>query len=103
MIKLLPSVTIIPVMKKKYLLVILTVIGYRSTAQYPSQNISLLSNFDNPAVVAEPQVGLRYSSCVGWADPVTGKEYGIIGSTSGTYIVEVTNPANPVQRAYVSS
>ena len=90
-------------MKKNYLLIFLIVVAHHSSAQYASQNISLLSIFDNPAVIAEPQVGLRYSSCVGWANAITGKEYGIIGSTSGTYIVDVTNPSNPVQRAFVSS
>ncbi len=90
-------------MKKNCLLIILTIIVQHVSGQFASQNISLLSNFDDLAVVAEPQYGLRYQGCWGWADTLTGKEYGIIGSTSGTYIIDVTNPAAPVQRSYVST
>lgn len=90
-------------MKKGFVLIILIAISQFVSAQFASQNISLLSNFDDPAVTAEPQYGIRYQSCWGWVDTLTGKEYAIIGSTSGTYIVEVTDPSNPVQRAYISS
>ena len=90
-------------MKKSYLLIILIAASQFVSAQFTSQNVSLLSNFDDPTVMPEPSYGIRYQSCWGWADNITGKEYGIIGSTTGTYIVEVTDPANPVQRAYVSS
>lgn len=69
--------------------------------QYDYQNISLMSRFDDPAVTAEPVYGIRYQSCWGWSDPSNGREYAIIGSTAGTYIIEVTDPANPVQRDYV--
>src|ERR1043166_3745674 len=71
-------------------------------AQYDHQNISFLSLFDDPAVQPEPNYGIRYQSCWGWVDTSNGREYGIIGSTAGTYIVEVTDPQNPVQRDYVA-
>ena len=79
----------------------LTFAALTSNAQYAFQNISLLGRFDDPTVVAEPALGIRYQSCWGWTDPNNGREYGVIGSTAGTYIVEVTNATNPVVRDYV--
>lgn len=65
-----------------------------------SQNINLLSNWSDPAVAAEPTYGAKYNGCFGWTAP-DGKEYAIIGSTSGTYFIEITNPSAPVLRDYV--
>lgn len=70
-------------------------------AQFDRQNIDLLGNFDDPLVPPEPVYGIRYQSCWGWADPLSGREYGIIGSSEGTYIIEVTDPTNPVERDYI--
>lgn len=78
-----------------------SLISFVSMAQFDHQNINLLGRFDDSTVVAEPVYGIRYQSCWGWTDLVTAREYGIIGSTAGTYIVEVSNPAAPIQRAYV--
>lgn len=81
-----------------------TLIGLIASVNYVqgqiSQNISLLSNWSDPAVVAEPTYSAKYNGCFGWTAP-DGKEYAIIGSTSGTYFVEITDPANPVLRDYV--
>ena len=49
----------------------------------------------------EPVYGIRYQSVWGWMDPQDNRLYAIIGSTDGTYIIEVTNPANPVKRAFI--
>lgn len=67
------------------------------SAQYNHKNIGLYANFDDTTVHAEPKMGLRYSSCYGYYDSITKREYGIIGATKGTYIVDVTNPSKPVQ------
>lgn len=72
-----------------------------SSAQFDHQNINLLGNFDDVTVTPEPTYGIRYQSCYGWANPNDGREYGVIGSTSGTYIIDVTDPSNLVQRDYV--
>jgi choice-of-anchor B domain-containing protein len=32
----------------------------------------------------------------GWADPVSGREFAIIGMSTGTSFVEITNPSNPI-------
>ena len=73
------------------------------SAQFTSQNISLLSIWDDSAnVVPEPVYGIRYQGCWGWADTSNGREYAFIGSSRpGTYVIEVTNPTIPVLRDYV--
>ncbi len=67
---------------------------------YQSQNISLLSNWTNPNIPAEPSHGLKYGGIWGWTDGL-GKEYAIQGASDGTYFVDVTNPTNPVQVDFV--
>ena len=88
-------------MKKKLLLYLFLFSFYSSNAQYDHLNINFLGLFDDPAVVPEQVYGIRYQACWGWADTATGKEYGIIGSTAGTYIVDVSNPTSPVQSDYI--
>jgi choice-of-anchor B domain-containing protein len=90
-------------MKKNYIWITLLLIVQQASAQFAHQNITLLSNFDNPSVAAEPTYGIRYQSCWGWTNPLTGDEYGIIGTTTGTYIIDVTNPALPIVRDSVST
>lgn len=67
---------------------------------YDSQNISLLSNWDNPAVPAEPNYSIRYNGVWGWDDGA-GHEYAILGATTGVYFIDVTNPSNPVVADFV--
>ena len=40
--------------------------------------------------------GARGNDIWGWADPVSGNEYAIVGMTNGTAFVDVTNPEAPV-------
>ncbi len=75
----------------------------KANAQYATFNMSLLSHWDDSTVVAEgSSYQIRYSSVWGWADTASGREYAIIGSTAGTYFIEVTNPTMPVVRDYVA-
>jgi len=67
---------------------------------YQSQNITLLSNWTNPSIPAEPSHGLKYGGIWGWHDS-QGKEYAIQGASDGTYFVDVTNPSNPIQVDFV--
>jgi choice-of-anchor B domain-containing protein len=72
-------------------------------SQYDALNISLRGHWYNPAQVAEPTYGIKYNGIWGWVDTAHGNaEYAIIGSGSGTHIIEVTDPANPVERDYVA-
>ena len=71
-------------------------------AQYPHLNINFISVWNDASVVPEPYYGIRYQGCWGWKDTTNGKEYAIIGSSKpGTYIIEVTTPTAPVQRAFI--
>jgi choice-of-anchor B domain-containing protein len=40
--------------------------------------------------------GIRLNDIWGWVDPVTRREYALVGRTNGTSFVDVTNPNNPV-------
>ena len=42
----------------------------------------------------------KYSGCWGWYQAAKNKEYAIAGSSSGTYWVDVTNPATPTISAF---
>jgi choice-of-anchor B domain-containing protein len=71
-------------------------------AQYDKQNVSLLSHWFNPAEVAEPQLGIKYQSVWGWVDTSdNNKEYAIQGSSSGTYIIDVSTPTSPVVKDFI--
>jgi choice-of-anchor B domain-containing protein len=88
-------------MKKLLLVLIFVSAAFAGKSQFAHNNISLLGQFDDPSVLAESIYGIRYQGCSGWKNPVDGREYAIIGSTFGTYFIEVTDPLNPVQRDYV--
>lgn len=65
---------------------------------YPASNFTLIS-------VTNPESGVnasgdKYSGCWGWYQQNKNKEYAIACSKSGTYWVDVTNPAIPVISAF---
>lgn len=83
---------------KKRLLVLFSLIlfGNNFKAQtYPSLNISLLSHL-NPEKDNTGGDGRKYSGCWGWYQQSKNKEYALVGTSSKTYFVDVTNPSNPV-------
>lgn len=88
-------------MKHKLLFALAVLTNTIANAQFSHQNISLLGQFNDSSVVAEPVYGIRYQSCWGWVHPITLHEYGIIGSTAGTYIIDVTDPTNLIQADYI--
>ncbi len=40
--------------------------------------------------------GVRLAGVWGWTDPVTGKEYALLGRMDGTSFIDISDPANPV-------
>jgi choice-of-anchor B domain-containing protein len=85
-------------MKKRLLLFIVSLLGSHAitTAQtYPSLNINLLSHID-PETDNTGYDGRKYSGCWGWYQASTHKEYAIVGTSSKTYFIDVSNPQNPV-------
>ena len=90
-------------MKKNriFILVIFLCFFHAASAQYNSHKISLLGHWFNPSEPAEPFYGIKYQGVFGWADTVNNKEYAIIGSGSGTYIIDVSIPTNPIVSDFV--
>ena len=99
-------------MKKNLLALLITVLffsplwrrgaGGEAFGQYDFQNIYLLSQWDTAHTVSEPIYNIRYSSPWGWADTVKHREYAILGSSDGTYFIDVTIPTAPVVRDFVA-
>ncbi len=67
---------------------------------YPSHNISLISRISPDTTPISP-TGKRYSGCWGWHQAAKNREYAIAGSKTGTYFIDITNPASPVVADFV--
>jgi choice-of-anchor B domain-containing protein len=89
-------------MKKKFLFLLLSLFTFNLKAQYNSQNISLLGHWYNPAQIAESSYGIKYNSVWGWVNPKTKVEYGILGSGSGTSIIDLSDPSTPKEVDFVA-
>ncbi len=89
-------------MKFKYLfaIVLFATINNLKAQVYSASNFTMVSNI-NPEVGVNGY-GDKYSACWGWTQPVTNKEYAIACSKSGTYWVDVTNPASPTICAFAA-
>ena len=57
-----------------------------------SKNVQLLGRF-------HPSSG--YNDIWGYRNPANGKEYALLGTTTGLYIVDVSVPSRPVQRGFM--
>jgi choice-of-anchor B domain-containing protein len=44
----------------------------------------------------------QYNDCWGYRDPNTGNEYAIIGTNTGTSILNITDPFNPYQTGFIT-
>ncbi|MBI5849643.1 MAG: choice-of-anchor B family protein [Planctomycetes bacterium] len=64
-----------------------------SHAPVQSRNVTLLANF---------LPNDRFNDIWGYVDPGTGREFALLLSRQGTYVVETTDPTNPVQRGYIA-
>ncbi len=85
-------------MKKLLLIVCCTLSVFTSKSQtYPSQNMTLMSQI-NPqsSVIGIGTDGRRYSGCWGWFQSNKNKEYAIVGSSTGTWFIDVSNPSIPI-------
>lgn len=68
---------------------------------YSCQNIDLMANLDFPAIGGNNNT--EGNDVWGWVDPLTNKEYALMGCTSHLAFVDVTNPANPIYLGKVNS
>ncbi|MBK7966851.1 MAG: hypothetical protein IPK10_17395 [Bacteroidetes bacterium] len=73
----------------------------RAQTVYDSQNINLLSVWDDTSVPPEPTYSIRYNGIWGWDDGM-GHEYAIIGATTGVYFIDITNPTAPMEVDFVA-
>lgn len=89
-------------MKNKILLFTLAFLAtHISDAQinHKKEGVKLLSTWSDPAVPNSTAIGNKYSSCWGYAQ--NGREYAIIGASTGTYIIDITNPSAPKKVGFV--
>jgi choice-of-anchor B domain-containing protein len=68
---------------------------------YQSYNINLLS-LSTPNNDTSGVDNRKYSGCWGWFQASKNKEYGISGTSNGTYFIDVTSPTNPIVCDFVA-
>ncbi len=69
-----------------------------TSCQFISDNVIELSNW-NDSTLPQNSLNGSYNEVYGFA--FNGMEYGVIGSTMGTHIIDVTDPTNPYEIAMV--
>jgi choice-of-anchor B domain-containing protein len=79
-------------MKQKYLILLLVFFSSVLCAQQ-NFNINLLSNLNQYSAVG-------YNDCWGYTDS-SGREYALLGTRHGISIIEISDPSQPVERAFV--
>lgn len=62
--------------------------------QFGCNNVDLISFMPISAIGGER--GVRLNDIWGWTDPVTNKEYALVGRNEGTSFVDISDPANPI-------
>lgn len=86
---------------KKFTLILSAFFSLSSLAQTPCENGMAgnypCSNIDMLSFMSVDDIGGGETNDVwGWVDPVTGTEYAILGRTSGTSFIDISDPINPV-------
>jgi choice-of-anchor B domain-containing protein len=60
--------------------------------EFPCENVDMLSHLP----LAEIGGGVIGNDMWGWRDPLTGREYALVGKSNGTAFVDITNARKPV-------
>ena len=68
---------------------------------YACNNVNLMAQLDFPQIGGNSTT--EGSGCWGWTDPLTSKEYAIMGCTTHTAIVDITIPSLPVYMGKIVS
>ena len=63
-------------------------------AGFSCRDVDLLAFLPIESIGGEP--GERVSDAWGWTDPLTGREYALVGRTRGAVFLDVTDPSDPV-------
>ena len=72
-----------------------------AAAGFACDSVDLLAFLPTSALGGAP--GERVSDVWGWADPVTGREYALVGRSGGAAIVDITDAASPRYLGVVSA
>ena len=59
--------------------------------EYPCNDYDLLTH-----IPLEKFIGTKGNDCWGWVDPLTKKEYALMGTDAGITFIDITNPKNAV-------
>jgi choice-of-anchor B domain-containing protein len=78
-------------------LIILAILTYQSLSFAQNQNVSLVGNFNDYSGVGF--TGMDYSDCWGYITQ-NGVEIAILGVFSGTSVINVSNPEDPIEIAF---
>jgi choice-of-anchor B domain-containing protein len=68
---------------------------------FQSSNMTKIG-FIDPETVKGPSDSIKYSGCWGWDQTSKNKEYAIVGSSTGTYFIDISAPATPTVCDYVA-
>jgi choice-of-anchor B domain-containing protein len=64
-----------------------------TAASFTCGNVELLGYLPISALGGEP--GVHLNDIWGWTDPLTDREYALVGRSNGTAFVDITDPSNP--------
>lgn len=64
--------------------------------EYPCNNIDLLSHVTPVELMADISEASTISDLWGWTDPLTNREYAIVGMINAISFVDVTDPVQPI-------
>jgi choice-of-anchor B domain-containing protein len=94
---------------KKHIIILLISVSSFAIAQncvngfagiYPCNNIDLKAHMTFSQIGGNNNT-TEGSGCWGWTDPLTNKEYAIMGCTTHTAFVDITNPSAPVYKGKI--
>lgn len=88
-------------MKRFLLLLFITFYLFGRSQSYSSFRMNLVSYCNPQGTVGIGTDDRKYSGCWGWFQTSTNKEYAIVGSSTGVYFIDISNPGMPVVRDYV--
>lgn len=69
---------------------------------YPCLNMDLMSHVTF-AQMGGNNFNTDGSSCWGWTDPLTNREYALMGCSTHTAFIDITDPVNPVYKGKMNS
>jgi choice-of-anchor B domain-containing protein len=82
------------------LLILLSNVGFGQTpcengkaGEFPCRRVDLYAHLDNSLLSGRS--GIEGNDIWGWTDPMSGKEYALMGQTNGTVFVDLSNPNEP--------